>query len=168
MAETFNNGTMTTKRFCNLDRHTPCNKNKEISVSLTSMMTVDFIFNLQFVTYLMFMLILTKYFRQSVCYCACNKNLCNVNDPANDKNSCLFGVRKNYPKKDQHFSTQSRTTWNQIYMCKFLSTGSWCAHSSMAAHLDFPTSHPDHNYQLPGENPKKYVLCTYFKYNLLI
>merc|ERR1719234_2367359 len=56
--ETFNNGTMTTKRFCNLDRHTPCNENKEIS---------------------------------SVCYCACDENLCNVNDPANGKNSCVFG-----------------------------------------------------------------------------
>ena len=42
----------------------------------------------------MFMLILTKCFQQSVCYCACNENLCNVNDPANDKTSCLFGVRK--------------------------------------------------------------------------
>merc|ERR1719430_2717721 len=79
--ETFTNGTMTTKRFCNIDRHTPCNQNKEIS---------------------------------SVCYCACNENLCNVNDPANDKNSCLFGVRKNPSKKHQKYSTQSWRTWNQI------------------------------------------------------
>ena len=31
--EMFTNGTKATKRFCNLDRHTPCNENKEISVS---------------------------------------------------------------------------------------------------------------------------------------
>ena len=112
----------------------------------------------------MFMSILTKYFQQSVCYCACNENLCNVNDPANDKTSCLFGVSKKSLQNTSTWSGYSGQYWIR-YMC-YVQVWCWCAHSPMAALVDFPTSHPDHSYQLPGENPKKNIAYIWWVFPL--